>query len=244
MAGFFVGHGRHWEFFRMAGRSNADLMALFHQIYLQCQANVIFQAGGVQLICEPSKELGVALLMRGNDIRSAFPYAPGGHIWPIEIKSHYEWSEPIEAQLIGSCHGAKIAWFDAHYALNHGRSTSAKGPLNFHVNALAYRVWRTQFDNPEQEAQMGKMKAYMPLTDSEDFVASEDEIQFISHVEEARSLDFHGIPIDVYTVTIALPANFPMRLNVYSPRVAAEGTFGVGDRISGVCWLFGRLASS
>jgi hypothetical protein len=111
------------------------------------------------------------------------------------------------------------------------------------MNALAYRVWRTDFSSPEHEQQMGGMKAYMPLSDQGDFQASEDEVQFMSHVEKAWSLDFHGLAFDVYTVTIALPDDFPMRLNVYSPPSASQRRLVVGERISGVCWLFGRLAA-
>jgi hypothetical protein len=106
------------------------------------------------------------------------------------------------------------------------------------MNALAYRVWPTQFESAEQETLMGQMKAYMPLPGDE---ASEDELQFISHVEAVRSIDFDGVPLDVYTVTIALPDDFPMRIDVFTARAVADGQFTVGDRISGACWLFGRL---
>jgi hypothetical protein len=85
---------------------------------------------------------------------------------------------------------------------------------------------------------MGQMKAYLPLSGDD---ASEDELQFSSHVEAVRPLDFHGVPFDVYTVTLALPDDFPMRVDVYTPRSAADEVLAVGDRISGACWLFGRL---
>lgn len=110
--------------------------------------------------------------------------------------------------------------------------------MTFRMNALAYRVGRTQFANPEQEALMGQMKAYLPLPGDE---ASDDELQFSSHVEAVRSLDFHGVPFDVYTVTLALPDDFPMRVDVYAAQSIADESLAVGDRISAACWLFGRL---
>jgi hypothetical protein len=125
--GFYVGHGRHWDFFRLAGRSEGELMSLFYQTLLSSQANVLFQSGEVRLVCEPDRELAIGLLMQGTGLGSAFPYVNGGHSWPIEVRDRYEWPNPIEGQLIGSCHGAKVAWFDAHYAENKGRYPGRRG---------------------------------------------------------------------------------------------------------------------
>lgn len=236
--GYYVGHGRHWQFLRAAGQSDGAIMAHLYQAHLTSQSNVMFLADDVRLLCEPAVELGIGLLMRHEKMRSAFPYAPGGHDWPVEVTEVYEWSDPIEGQLIGSCHGARIGWFDPHFAENRSRYRLNDGPQTIRVNALAYRVGRTTFDSAEQEALMGEMKAYMPIQDEQ---ASDDEFQFASHVEAVRSLDFHGAPVDVYTVTIALPDDFPMRLDVFTGRAVAEERFAVGDRISGACWLFGRL---
>jgi hypothetical protein len=155
----------------------------------------------------------------------------------------YEWPNPIEAQIIGSCNEAKVVWFDPHYAANRDQYRRSKGPLNFQINALAYHVERTRFASHEQETLMGEMTGYTPLSDAENFVASEDEIQFASHVEAVRALDFHRVPFHVYTLTIATPNDFPMRLNLYTPRTAAMDTFAIGERISGACWLLGRLAA-
>lgn len=240
--GYFVGHGRHWQFLRAAGHIDALLMGHMYRAYLTSQANVLFESGGVRMICEPNVELGIAQLLRGEKIVSGFPYAPGGHDWPIEVHGIYAWPDPVEAQLLGSCHGARIGWFDPHFAQNRDRYRPGvgSGALTFRMNALAYRVGRTRFANAEQESLMGETKAYMPIPDPE---ASEDELHFISHVEAVRTLDYRGVPVDVYTVTIALPDDFPMRLDVYTGRALAdEGErLAVGDRISGACWLFGRL---
>jgi hypothetical protein len=236
--GYFVGHGRHWQFLRAAGHVDAVMMGHMYRAYLTSQANVLFETGGVRLICEPNVELGIAQLIRDGKIVSAFPYAPGGHDWPIEVHEIYAWPDPIEAQLLGSCHGARVGWFDPHFAQNRDRYKPNSGVQTFRMNALAYRVGRTQFGTAEQESLMGGMRAYMPISDPE---ASEDELQFVSHVEAVRTLDYRGVPVDVYTVTIALPDDFPMRLDVYTGRALADERLAVGDRITGACWLFGRL---
>lgn len=242
MAGFYIGHGRHWEFFRSAGHTDQDLLALFQEISTAPETETRFQSEDVHLISETGKELSVGLLIHGDRLGSAYPYVESGHTWPIEVAERHEWPSGIEAQLIGSCHGAKIVWFDTRYAENRTTYDAATGPQNFQINGLAYSIWRTTFDSPEHEAEVGGMRAYLPLSDQENYQASDDEIQFMSEVEAAWTVDFHDVPFDVYTITIALPDDFPMRLNLYTPRSMAEDVFTVGERIGGVCWIFGRLA--
>lgn len=242
MAGFYVGHGRHWHFVEEAGRSQEDLMRMLTEVYASSASKVLFQVGETRLIVEPEKELAVGVLAQGTQIRSAFPYCSGGHIWPIELKQVNEWPGEIEAQHIGSCKGAKVCWFDPHYAQCAAYYKKVSGPVVVQMNALAYQVWKTEWESPEKEAQMGQMKAYLPLGDQEGFDASHDEIQFMSHAEAIRPLDFHGVPMEVITLTVALPDDFAMRLNLYTPHTDRQATFAVGDRIGGVCWLFGKLA--
>lgn len=243
MGGFYVGHGRHWDFFRLAGYSDNDLMSVFGRVSLACQGNILCNVGELNVICEPDQEFGVGLLMNGSKIASAFPHVNGGHIWPIAIRQQNGWPTVMEGQLVGSCLGAKVGWFDGQYGARSSLYKETNQPLNFQINGLAYAVWRTQFETPEHEQLMGGTKAYMPLVDDGGYIASEDEIQFMSHVDEVRSLAFFDVPIDVYTITIALLDDFPMKLNLYAPRVVSKEKFSPGDAINGVCWLFGSYSA-
>jgi hypothetical protein len=238
---FYVGHGRHWAFFEESGRSNAELMTHFDPIYRGDNSFEIYRDGTTRLLREADAELGIVLLIRDSVIRSAYPDVMTGHEWPATIRDVYEWPDGDEAQLIGTCYPAAIKWFDTRYVQNRSRYRNLPTTATLSVSALAYQVWPTEFDTAEQESRMGGMKAYLPVSDQGDYVASADEIQFVSHVEAVRATDFHGLSMTVYTVTIALPDDFPMRLNVYAPPSAAAQSFGIGDRISGVCWLFGSV---
>lgn len=244
MAGFYVGHGRHWDFLRQAGLSDGALMALFYQTLVANAQQPIATVGSWSLLAETTPDLTIAVLMNKHQLSSAFPYTAGGHIWPMTVHDRYDWQAPNnEAQLIGACHGAAVTWFDTHYAFNKDAYGDPAKPILFAMSALGYQVWPTQFANDEQAQLMRDMKAYMPLTDQGEFIASADEFQFVSHVEAVRTFNFHGTTMHVFTVTLALPEDFPMRLDVFTPVSAVQGTFDVGDCISGVCWLLGHLAT-
>jgi hypothetical protein len=241
----YVGHGRHWHFLTLAGYSRAQMVSVIAQAHRTSveAAAPIFETAEVSLRCDRTGALGVGMLLRGAACASAFPYVDKGHVWPLEVHEQYEWPGGIEGQVYGSCHEAAIGLFDAHYAQNRDRYRRSAGPFLFQVDALAYSVWGVEAAESPDFAT--GVKAYMPVSDQEDYVASLDEIQFLSVVETVRSAVSFGLRFDVYTMTIALPAGsdgFSMRLNLYTPPHAEPHTFSVGDRIGGVCWLFGHLA--
>jgi hypothetical protein len=243
MPGFYVGHGRHWDFLRMAGYSDAEMISVFYQTSLASRGNVLSKSGDVSYVYEVDQEFGVGLLMDKDKIASAFPHVNGGYCWPVHIRHRYPWPNSMEGQLIGSCHGARVGWFDGRFGAQ-SEKYEGDASVTVQLNALAYRAWSTTFQTEDQEREMKGTKAYMPLQDEPGYTASEDEIQFMSHVEEAYSLGFFGIPIDVYTITLALPDDFPMKVKLYTPRMVSERLLKPGEGISGVGWLFGSHGSS
>jgi hypothetical protein len=97
------------------------------------------------------------------------------------------------------------------------------------------------YESPKQEAELSETNAFFPLRGEDGGCV--DEIKFMSRVEAAREIDFHGITLRAYTVTLAEPEDFPMRIDVFAHPSVCQRDFQPGDPISGFAWVFGAARS-
>ena len=174
----------------------------------------------------------LSALVRPGEVLAVYPYDDTGYGWPIAVQSIFPWANGLEAQVIGTCHGATIGFFDTLYFRNKGYYRQDV-PLTFLISGLAYKLFEGEV--PEDFSE--EFTAYLPLTLAQE--GGVDEVQFDSHVEEVREVDFWGIPLIAYTLTLATPEHFAMRLTMYSHESAGPRRFAPGERIRGIAWLFG-----
>jgi hypothetical protein len=232
----YVGHDRHFYFLDQLGDPYAVLNDLINEMLAGCGRGEgsAFQHGDFFHICDGRGGLMLSVLMLAGDALAAYPYEDTGYGWPIEVKELYPWENGVEAQLIGSCIGARIGLFDTLFFANRN-GYHLGGIRTFLVSGLAYQLQASEVPDDFSE----DFCSYLPLTPEDE--GGIDEIQFDSCVEEKREADFWGVPLKVYTLTLARvgPDEFPLRLNMYFYEPEGAKDFEVGDRVSGVAWLFG-----
>lgn len=232
-------HGRHWYFLAALGDPQQRLRSIFSEM-IAGKSLAVPHGDLIQLI-DSEAELRCSFLLRGQEFLTAYPIAESGYTWPMQVHDVHTWPSDVEAHLIASCHGARVCFFDAQY-FRHRQLYQEQPQQNFAMAGLGYRLYETIFESAEQEQKLGDTKAYFPV--GEDEGGEPDEIKFMSHVEGIREVNFWGIPLFAYTVTLALPDDFPMRLDVFAHATACDKAFSVGDRISGFAWLFGSAVSA
>lgn len=232
-------HGRHWYFLAADGDPQQKLRAMFGEM---AQGNVLtVEHEGVFQMIQAEGDLRCSFLLRGDEFIAGYPIAVDGYGWPLKIHDRVTWPDGIQANLIASCEGARVCLFDAQHFL-HRDSYSEESERTFVVAGLAYKLFDTVFESPEQKEKLAETKAYFPVDDAEG--GRVDEIKFMSHVEVVREVDFWGTPLLAFTLTLAEPEDFPMRLDIFAHPSACEKEFRPGDRISGFAWLFGAARAA
>ena len=174
----------------------------------------------------------LSFLARLDGVLTAYPYDDAGYEWPVEVKEVHAWPNGVEAQLVGSCNGARIGFFDTMFFKN-GESYRQDVALTFLINGLAYKL--SEGEVPEGFSE--DYTCYLPQPPERG--GGVDEVSFDSRIEDVKEVDFWGIPLIAYTLTLAVPNGFPLRLTVYSHESAGPRRFDPGDRVAGYAWLFG-----
>ena len=227
-------HGRHWYFLATQGDAQATLQSIFAKL-ASGQAYTVEHQKVFQLI-DAEGDLRSSFLLRNEEFVAGYPIVVDGFGWPLKIHDTVTWPDQVQASLVASCEGQRICLVDAQHFL-HKETYSDTSERTFVVGAIAYKLFETMYDNAQQEAELSQTKAFFPLQ-AEDGGAM-DEIKFMSHVEAVREVDFHGITLRAYTVTLAEPEDFPMRIDVYAHPSVCERDFQPGEPISGFAWIFG-----
>ena len=227
-------HGRHWYFLATDGDSQTTLQKIFAKIAagnaLTIEHQRVFQFIGAD------GDLRSSFLLRNEEFVAGYPIVVDGFGWPLKIHDKITWPDGVQASLVASCEGQRISLFDAQHFL-HKHTYSDESEHMFVVGAIAYKLFETMYESAEQEAELSQAKAFFPLREEDG--GTSDEIKFMSHVEAVREVDFHGITLRAYTVTLAEPEDFPMRIDVFAHPSVCERDFQPGDPISGFAWVFG-----
>ncbi|MFC1834102.1 hypothetical protein ACFL2Q_05125 [Thermodesulfobacteriota bacterium] len=227
----YYGHGRHFYFLEDSGDPHDAVAEIINQI-LSGESGAGLNHGDYCQVIDARGDLMMSFLLHGRDIVAAYPYEDTGYGWPIEVKEVYVWPEGHEAQIVGSCNGARVGFFDTCF-FKYRDTYRQDVPLTFLINGLAYKV----FEGEATEEFSDDFCAYLPLTPEEE--GGVDEIKFESRVEEVNDVEFWGVPLLAYTLVLATPNDFPLRLTMYAHESAGPKRFAPGDRIGGYAWLFG-----
>ena len=231
-------HGRHWYFLAVGGDAQQALQQIFSKLAAG-EAYTVEHQKVLQLI-DAEGDLRSGFLVRNEQFVAGYPMIVDGFGWPLKIHDTLTWPDQVQATLVASCEGQRICLFDTQHFL-HKESYADTSERTFVVGALAYKLFETMYESPEQESELFATKAFFPLREEDGGCI--DEIKFMSHVEAAREIDFHGITMRAYTVTLAEPEDFPMRIDVFAHPSVCERDFQVGDPISGFAWVFGAARS-
>lgn len=227
-------HGRHWYFLAVEGDAQQTLQRIFASLAAGDAWTIEHQK--VYQLIDNAGDLRCSFLLRNEEFIAGYPIVVDGYGWPLKVHDTLTWPDQVQADIVASCEGQRICLFDTQHYL-HKDSYSDTQERTFVVGALAYKLYDTIYESPEQEIQLAEEKAFFPLRPEDGGCV--DEIKFMSHVEAAREIDFHGIPLRAYTVTLAEPDDFPMRIDVFAHPSVCERDFQPGDAISGFAWIFG-----
>ncbi|MCA9267465.1 MAG: hypothetical protein KDA41_03295 [Planctomycetales bacterium] len=228
-------HGRHWYFLAADGDPQHKLRQIFAQIAAKEALTV--QHDGVTQVIDQGEDLRCSFLFRDEQFLAGYPMLADGFGWPLKIRSIVPWPDGVQASLVAECEGTPLSLFDTQHFLNKASYNSGH-EQTFIVGAIAYRLFAAD-DEPQPPHDA---KAFLPATPEEG--GQLDDIKFFTQVEAARDVDFWGVPLVAYTVTLAEPQRFPMRVDLFAHASACEKRFAPGDRISGFAWLFGAARST
>jgi hypothetical protein len=246
------GHGDHWGCLLQSVQEK-ELIPFLTDITRKDNHPYTFDFG------PGSTDKGLAFYSNGTPLRacvlvanqmlaSAYPEVQDGPVWPITITEIIPWSNGLEGQITGTCHGAAVAFFDTRFYANWRRYDVGQ-TYDFHMGALGYTVGRAPQREVETElgakVSLDGAHAYMPANlDNE--AADVDDLWFHSPLEgEKDSAYLIGPPIYSYPIVMAIPEDFEMKLDVYcGPHVLAPDMKNIqpNDDIQGYLWLLGYLA--
>jgi len=247
-AGKAGGHGDHWGcIYREVQK---DDLFNFIRRNVEEDSSPETAAQGIRSYRSSGDGLRVWVLLKDEQLESAYPEVYGGPVWPVTITEVVPWANGVEGQITGTCNGATVSFFDTRFYTN--KSLYRVGETyNFHMGALAYKVGVAE----EMEAESGTgdsatkvsfrgARAYMPAVLSSES-ADIDDYWFYSPVEAPPSeVEFDGRPLRVLPITMALPNDFEMRVPLYAAQhTSGPGMEGIapGDDMTGFLWLQGYL---
>ena len=227
-------HARHWYFLAIGGDLQQKLRGMFAQ--LAGGEAIAFEQQKVMQLVQPEGDLRCSFLLRNEQFVAAYPLVLDGFGWPLRIHDTLTWPDGIQANLMAKCDDFDICLFDTQHFL-HKESYVSGRERTFVVAALAYKLFTTIYENDDQEFDLAGKKSFVPLRPDEG--GGVDELKFMSHVEAVRDVEFWGVRLVAYTVTLAESDEIPLRLEVFAHPSVCEKPFQVGDPISGFAWLFG-----
>lgn len=247
------GHGDHWGCV-LRSVQERELIPYLANVTRKDNHPYTYEFGpgfshkGLAFYSEPGP-VRTCVLVVNSALASAYPEVQDGPVWPVTITEIVPWANGIEGQISGSCHGAAIGFFDTRFYANQRRYDVGQ-TYNFHMGAFAYTLGpapRTEFDTDMgAKVSMEGASAYMPAKLDND-QADIDDLWFHSPLEREREDAYLiGPPIYSYPITMAIPEDFELSVNLYAaPHVMAPEMNSVkpDDDLQGFLWLQGYLAS-
>ena len=252
-AGKDGGHGDHWGCV-IRSVQEKELIPYLANITRQDNHPYTYNFGpgsthkGLAFYSEPGP-VRACVLVVNNMLASAYPEVQGGPIWPVTITELIPWANGVEGQVVGSCHGASLGFFDTRFYANQRRYDLGQ-TYNFHMGAFAYTLAPapdTEFDTDAgARLSMKGAHAYMPANLDND-QADVDDLWFHSPLErEKEGAYLLGPPIYSYPIIMAIPNDFELQVNLYAaPHNLAPEMHNAkpGDDLQGYLWLQGHLAT-
>ena len=241
------GHGDHWGCILRAEHQD-ELLKFLSDVVQSVEQPEMFRAPGVGMAAhsEGDKVCAIVLLV-DERVASAYPEGLDGPAWPITISEIVPWANGIEGQISGDCHGAAISFFDTHFYSNQQKYKVGQ-TYHFNMSAFAYTLSPSEdlevgVDDLGAKVSLRGAHAYMPP--GADGGADIDDYWFHSPLEgDISEAELCGRRLRIYPVTIALPEEFEMSVNLYAAdHVLGPGMEGVKpeDDLEGYLWLQGRL---
>ena len=184
-------------------------------------------------LCEATDYLSFSYWITAErKILTVYPYSDSGIDWPLEIKEIHLWPNKIEAQLLCSCNGARIGIYDTLYYRK--RDVYRTDQIyQFIISGLVYKIFKKELPADCSE----DFTCYLPISKEDE--GGIDEIQFSSYIEDIEEIEAMGLPFYVFTMTLAVVNEFPMKVRMYCPKYINQTPLKEGDRISGYAWIFG-----
>ena len=242
------GHGDHWGCVVRA-TEQSELMQFISGVIRDASRPEVFEATGAGMaVHAPGDDVSATVLVVNDKLASAYPDALLGHKWPITVDKVVPWANGIEGQIMGTCHGASISFFDTRFYVNR-RKYKIGETYDFQLSAFAYVVGKAaevEFDSDiGAKVSLKGAHAYMPA-DINNPTADIDDYWFHSPLEsEVGGAELAGRHLKVYPIIIALPDHFEMRINLYAARHTLDPNMekvAPGDDLEGFLWLQGCIS--
>jgi hypothetical protein len=235
------GHHRHLSFLTEQQPNDSTLIdprAICQEIIGDYQANkaaVCVEGNFVHFVrATDNLQLSVLGRMKPPAIVAAYPYVDSGARWDIEVKEIYPWEDGCQGQIIGSCHGIRVALFDCFFFKNSQRYR-VDTAVPFAVSALAYHIGAA---GPTPPMMSDDFCGFMPI--EKEHGGDLDEINFVSSVVATKEFQCEGVEMVGYEIPLVKMGDaISLAVTVYSHKAVEERRFTVGDRIAGVAWVFG-----
>jgi hypothetical protein len=202
-------------------------------------------AGSGMAACSTGQRVRACVLLVNDLLATAYPQGLGGPIWPITVTDVIPWANGIEGQITGECHGAAVSFFDSRFYADRRRYRVGE-TYDFYMSAFAYVLGPAP--HREAESDIGAKvsftgaHAYMPASMGNEG-ADIDDYWFHSPLEgEISEVDLSGRRLRLFPVTLALPEDFEMRVDLYAAEhVLSPGIESVrpGEDLEGFLWLQG-----
>jgi hypothetical protein len=242
--GVALGHGDHWRcVFQEPG--DGRLVAAIHEAV--GRPAVARSPDDIVEHRLQSDALSVAVLVRGNQVLTAYPALAGIGPWPVTLTQIHPSADGAEGCLTGTCMGAAVTFFDTAFYKNRG-SYRIGDTYGFNMGALSYSLGPASGLEAEigdgVKLSLAGASAYMPASELEG--AGMDDYWFHSPIEgDVAKAEVAGVSLRIYPVTLGLPRDFPLHVRLCAaPHVEAPGTseLAPGDDAQGYLWLQGSLA--
>ncbi len=245
------GHGDHWGCVLTSDRQGELLDYIIRVANSDPHPRHFTGPAGRGLAAySPGEQVRMAVLVQNNQVVSAYPEIQRGGLWPVEVAKVVPWANGIEGQIEGSCHGARVCFFDTRFYAN-GHRYRIGSTCNFRMGAFAYVLRRSADIEFEIEGGAGVSwrgaHAYLPAEIGiPEAGADIDDYWFHSPPQgEVSAVEFIGVRLWVYPITIAIPDHFEMSLPLYAAdHVRAQDLAHLRpeDDLDGYLWLQGYMA--
>lgn len=166
------------------------------------------------------------------EVRSLHPYSESGYLWPMQLQLVEQSSDRGTAVVMGKTGPAAMGIFDTmHFRRTYEDDTE----YSFQVSGIALALRREEL--PEQYSADFCGYGSLRLM-SMDRQQPADVIELHSVVQATQQVDFWGVPLTRYLLTIAKLGDRELTFDVYG-NDDVVGRYAVGDRIAGHVWVFG-----
>lgn len=229
-------HDRH-NYFLSEISGEGEAQAIVVKAMLDSPTTKAIQSDKYVHIIDGNDGLKMSALGSSGTIYPPLPYFENPSTWPFEIKTLLPYTGGPEGILRGVVNGAAAIGFYDHFYFANADQYPADTVQNFSVSGLCYKLEIGSVPNGYAE----DFCMYLPISKAEG--GAEDELRFLTRVEALERFDFYGIPFLALKVCLARVNGFDMNTTLFVPQSSAPESLKVGDRVSGMAWMFGFLAS-